>query len=145
MEEDPAERIIVKNIKLFGVFCAVAMATAMLFSVAVIAASTVTSPVELNGAYAEGTCGFSTTYATATTRHPASSKKTVYAYAYGYAGYGITQLGYATNEVTGGTNPVTVDAYPSLSGSTITGAKGTHIVKAGTLTWQDYSSTGLTN
>ena len=131
-----------KKKRTFGVLSAVMLTMTMLFSVTVNAASPVTSPVPLNGATAEGTCGYTTTYATATTRHPVSSTKKVQVYAYVYYG-GYFQMGYGHNEGTGST-PVTADAYPGNSVAILVGAKGVHYVKAGTLTWEDISAVGWT-
>ena len=111
----------------------------MVLSPIVKAATPVQSPTKLKNAYAEGTCGFTTTYATATARHPVSSSKTVRTYAHGYANGIIGQLMVSQTVQGTGTNPVTADAYAS----NITGARGYHSVTAGTLTWSDYSSTGI--
>ena len=125
--------------RLIGFLCAVAISGAMLLAPSVKAATPVQSPVKLNNAYAEGTCGFTATYATATTRHPVSSSKCVRAYAYGYANGVIGQLNMSSLVQGTGTNPVTADTYTT----NITGAKGYHSVTAGTLTWSDFSSIGL--
>ena len=104
------------------------------------AATPITSPVSMNGAYAEGTCGFTSTYSTATTRHPVSSTKTVIAYAYGYNGGIIGQLSMSSTVQGTGSNPVTADAYTIFP---ITGAKGYHKVVWSSMTWSDYSTIGI--
>ena len=111
----------------------------MLLPPIVKAATPVQSPTKINNAYAEGTCGFTTTYATATTRHPVSSSKTVRAYAHGYANGIIGQLMVSQTVQGTGTNPVTADAYTS----NITGARGYYSVTAGTLNCSTYSNIGI--
>ena len=128
--------------KMTGIICGLALSTVLIFSVPVNAASSVTSTYTIDGAYASGSCGYTSTSASAYTNHLLHTTKKVTLKA--YARNGSYVFLYGSDEKTAvDLNPVSITITIS-SVFTGAGAKATHKVTGSSGSWTGNTSSGST-
>ena len=127
--------------KMTGIICGLALSTVLILSVPVNAASSVTSNYKIDNAYASGWCGYSSSTASAYTKHLLHTTKKVTLTAYAlYAGH---QCVYDSKTATAvDLNPVSV-TISFASGFTGIGSKATHkVIGSNGSTWTGNTNSG---
>ena len=128
--------------KMTGIICGLALSTVLILSVPVNAASSVTSTYTIDGAYASGSCGYTSTSASAYTNHLLHTTKKVTLKA--YARNGSYVFLYGSDEKTAvDLNPVSLTISIS-SVFTGAGAKATHKVTGSSGSWTGNTNSGST-
>lgn len=120
--------------------CAAMMIGTLMLSCQVNAASSVTSPYMIDGSYAYGSSGYTSTKVTGSTGHIVNTTKKVVLKA--YASYGTNYCLYGTTTKTEVSNYYVTAQINISNGFTGAGSSATHTVIGASGTWSDSTNSG---